>query len=43
MEFAIVLLDGDAIVNLMFERQFGAEKEELPIYVSAIDKIFDEE
>lgn len=39
----IVLLDGDAIVNLMFERQFGVEKEELPIYVSAIDKIFDEE
>lgn len=39
----IVLLDGDAIVNLMFERQFGVEREELPIYVSAIDRIFDEE
>ena len=39
----IVLLDGDAIVNLMFERQFGVEKEELPIYVNAIDKVFDED
>jgi restriction system protein len=35
----IVLMDGQAIVDLMIEKEFGVEKEVLPIYTNAIDLV----
>jgi len=35
----IILIDGNGIVELMIDKAFGIEKEELPIYTSAIDLI----
>lgn len=36
----VILIDGNMIVDFMIEKQFGIEHEDLPIYVNAIDKIF---
>lgn len=36
----VILIDGNMIVDLMIEKQFGIEHEDLPIYVNALDKIF---
>lgn len=36
----IILIDGRMIVDIMIEKQFGIEHEDLPIYINAIDKIF---
>lgn len=36
----IILIDGKMIVDIMIEKQFGIEHEDLPIYINAIDKIF---
>lgn len=33
----IILIDGNGIVDLMVEKEFGVEKEQLAIYTSAID------
>ncbi len=33
----IILVDGMTVVEIMIEKQFGIEKEELPLYRSAID------
>jgi restriction system protein len=38
----IVLIDGQAIVDIMIEKGFGVEKEILPIYSNAIDLILQE-
>jgi restriction system protein len=38
----IVLIDGETIVEIMIEKNFGVQKEELPIYINAIDDIFSE-
>ena len=35
----IILIDGNGIIDLMINESFGIEKEELPIYSSAIDLI----
>jgi restriction system protein len=35
----IVLIDGQAIVDLMIDKNFGVEREVLPIYTNAIDLI----
>jgi restriction system protein len=35
----IVLIDGQAIVDIMIEKGFGIEKEVLPIYTNAIDLV----
>lgn len=35
----IVLIDGQAIVDIMIEKSFGVEKEILPIYTNAIDLV----
>ncbi|MCZ4245461.1 restriction endonuclease [Pedobacter punctiformis] len=35
----IVLIDGQAIVDIMIEKNFGIEKEVLPIYTNAIDLV----
>lgn len=35
----IILIDGNGIIDLMIDKNFGVEKEELPIYTSAIDLI----
>lgn len=39
----IILIDGKAIVDLMIEKQFGVQAEQLPIYSYALDLIFSEE
>jgi restriction system protein len=33
----IILVDGTTIVDIMIDKQFGIEKEELPVYTSALD------
>jgi len=38
----IVLIDGKAIVDLMIEKQFGVQVEQLPIYSYALDLVFSE-
>lgn len=35
----IVLIDGNGIIELMMEKEFGVEKEELSIYTNALDLI----
>lgn len=35
----IILLDGDSIVNIMIEKRFGIEVEEIPVYSNALDLI----
>lgn len=35
----IILVDGSAIVELMIEKRFGVEREELPIYTNAMDLV----
>jgi restriction system protein len=39
----IILIDGKAIVDLMIEKQFGVQVEQLPIYSYALDLIFSED
>lgn len=39
----IVLMDGNSIVELMIDKEFGVEKETLPIYTSAIDLVLDKD
>lgn len=36
----IILIDGNGIIELMMEKEFGVEKIELPIYSNALDLIF---
>lgn len=35
----IILIDGNSIVELMIEKRFGVDVENLPIYISALDDI----
>lgn len=39
----IILIDGNAIVDLMIEKQFGVQMEQLPIYSYALDLVFSED
>ncbi|MEO6174931.1 MAG: restriction endonuclease [Flavobacterium circumlabens] len=39
----IILIDGNGIVDLMMEKEFGVEKIELPIYTNALDLILQKE
>lgn len=39
----IILIDGKAIVDLMIEKQFGVQMEQLPIYSYALDLVFSED
>lgn len=39
----IILIDGEAIVDLMIEKQFGVQVEQLPIYSYALDLVFSED
>jgi restriction system protein len=39
----IILIDGDSIVELMIEKNFGIEQESLPIYTYALDVIISED
>jgi restriction system protein len=39
----IVLIDGKAIVDLMIEKEFGVQVEQLPIYSYALDLVFSED
>lgn len=36
----IILIDGEAIIDLMIEKQFGVQVEQLPIYSYALDLVF---
>ena len=38
----IILIDGEAIIDLMIEKQFGVQVEQLPIYSYALDLVFSE-
>lgn len=33
----VILIDGESIVDLMIEKEFGVQKESLPIYSYALD------
>lgn len=35
----VILIDGNGIVNIMIEKEFGIEKQELPIFTNAIDLV----
>ncbi|WP_295221300.1 restriction endonuclease [uncultured Chryseobacterium sp.] len=35
----IILIDGNGIIDLMMDKEFGVEKIELPIYSNALDLI----
>lgn len=35
----IILVDGNALVDLMIEKKFGIENENLPVYISALDDV----
>ena len=39
----IILIDGEAIVDLMIEKQFGVQMEQLPVYSYALDLVFSED
>lgn len=39
----IILIDGNGIVDLMMEKEFGVERIELPIYTNALDLILQKE
>jgi len=39
----IILIDGKAIIDLMIEKQFGVQVEQLPIYSYALDLVFSED
>jgi restriction system protein len=39
----IILLDGNAIVEIMIEKQFGVDTENIPVYVNALDKALNED
>lgn len=39
----IILIDGNMIVDIMIEKKFGIEIENLPLYLNALDRAFTEE
>lgn len=39
----IILIDGDGIVNLMLEKKFGVQVEEIPVFSNAIDLVLNDE
>jgi restriction system protein len=39
----IILIDGSMIVDIMIDKKFGVQIEELPIYINALDEILTEE
>lgn len=39
----IILIDGETLVNIMIEKQFGVETEELTVYINALDRALTEE
>lgn len=38
----IILIDGSMIVDIMIEKKFGVQVEELPLYINALDEILSE-
>lgn len=38
----IILIDGSMIVEIMIEKKFGVQVEELPLYINALDEILSE-
>lgn len=38
----IILIDGSTIVDIMIEKKFGVQVEDLPIYINALDEILTE-
>jgi len=39
----IILIDGSMILDIMIEKKFGVQVEELPIYINALDEILTED
>ncbi len=39
----IILIDGSMIVDIMIERKFGIDSEDIPIYINALDVILNED
>lgn len=38
----IILIDGDSLVEIMIEKRFGIEIENLPIYINALDNVLND-
>lgn len=38
----IILIDGEALVDIMIEKKFGIETEDMPIYINSLDSILEE-
>ncbi len=39
----IILIDGSSIVDIMIEKKFGVDIENLPIYINALDEVLNED
>ena len=39
----IILIDGDTIVDIMIEKRFGVDSENMPVFVNALDTVLDED
>lgn len=39
----VILIDGAGIIELMFQKEFGVQKESLPVYSYALDLVFESE
>lgn len=38
----IILIDGSALIDIMIEKRFGVEMEQMPVYINALDNILNE-
>lgn len=38
----IILIDGDSLVDIMIEKRFGIDTEQIPVYINALDTILDD-
>lgn len=39
----IILIDGEALVDIMIEKKFGVETENIPVIINAIDSVFNDD
>lgn len=38
----IILIDGNALIDIMIEKKFGVETENIPVYINALDNVLNE-
>lgn len=38
----IILIDGESLVDIMIEKRFGIDTEQIPVYINALDTILDD-